>query len=172
MKDNAWRRVVKAGALAVFYCNLYAARALARLMGRKPYQLGGSCQGCAKCCEEPGIQVSPLVWHTPALRNAFLWWQRTVNGFEYSRKLPAHRVFLFRCSHFDWETRRCDSYGSRPGLCRDYPRNQLWQDMPRLFEGCGYRPIHCNAAQMIERLRESGLDGEKLAEVKKKMYLE
>ncbi len=32
---------------------------------------------------------------------------------------------ILSCNHFDRENRRCDSYTTRPGWCRDYPRAQL-----------------------------------------------
>jgi Fe-S-cluster containining protein len=41
--------------------------------------------------------------------------------------------FVFECTHFDRITRRCDSYASRPGMCRDYPRVLLDQAAPALF---------------------------------------
>jgi Fe-S-cluster containining protein len=61
----------------------------------------------------------------PSLRRVFLWWQRVVNGFELKATHARERTFVFTCTHFDEATRLCDSYGSRPGLCRDYPRATL-----------------------------------------------
>ena len=62
-----------------------------------------------------------------------------MNGFELVRSDEESWTFVFRCTHFDPATRSCDSYGSRPGLCRDYPRLLLWQPNPELLPGCGCR---------------------------------
>ncbi|MCC5877014.1 MAG: YkgJ family cysteine cluster protein [Candidatus Sumerlaeia bacterium] len=171
MRDGFIRRALKRIALLFFQVNLRASRAVARFRGDKPFRLGGACRGCGKCCESPGIQVGRLVWYLPTLRNAFLAWHRHVNGFELIDRDIRHRVFIFKCHHFDWETRRCDSYDTRPGMCRDYPRNQLWQPNPTFLEGCGYKAIHPNASKFLESLKEEGLEGEALEKVKEKLNL-
>ena len=81
-----------------------------------------------------------------AARGLFLAWHRRVNGFELVSEDARAGVFVFRCSHFDRATRSCDSYGSRPGMCRDYPRNLMWQPSPELLPACGYRAMPPNAA--------------------------
>ena len=68
-----------------------------------------------------------------------------VNGFVLVAHEPRQRVLLFRCTHFEPVTRACDSYASRPGMCRDYPRLMLWQPGPEFLPGCGYRAIAPNA---------------------------
>jgi Fe-S-cluster containining protein len=75
-----------------------------------------------------------------------------VNGFELMRREPEARAFVFRCTHFDRQTRSCDSYDSRPGMCRDYPRLLLWQPNPELLPGCGFRSIAPNAEGLREAL--------------------
>jgi len=172
MKDGLIRRALKAVALGVFIVNIKTTRAIRRRRGEKPFRLGGACRACAKCCEEPGIQVDKITWYVPLFRRLFLLWHQRVNGFELVGEDPKHKVFLFRCTHFDWETRQCDSYSSRPGMCRDYPRNQLWQGRPDFLPGCGYRAIHPNAKAFTEALEKEGLSGEKLEEVKKKLFLD
>jgi hypothetical protein len=67
------------------------------------------------------------------------------------------RVFVFRCTHFDVATRSCDSYESRPGMCRDYPRALLDQPAPAFFPECGYRPVATNAKRLPAALRGRGL---------------
>jgi Fe-S-cluster containining protein len=81
-------------------------------------------------------------------------------------------MFIFRCTHWDPATRRCDSYESRPGMCRDYPRAHLWTGNPEFLPGCGYRAVAPGAAAMIAALRAEGLEGEKLEAVKRKLHLE
>jgi uncharacterized protein len=172
MRDALPRRALKALALAWFYATVPLDRLLARLTRRSPFALGGDCQSCAACCESPAIRVSWLTWWLPMLRRTFLWWQRVVNGFELRESDREARVFVFTCSHFDRTTRRCDSYDSRPGMCRDYPRALLYQPHPELLPGCGYRPIARNAKRLLRVLDEQELTPDQRARLKKELFLE
>jgi Fe-S-cluster containining protein len=116
--------------------------------------------------------VHALVWLSPALRRAFLWWQERVNGFVLVESRRRERTFVFRCTHFDWTTRRCDSYASRPGLCRDYPRALLYQPRPELLPGCGYRPVARNAARMLRALETQPLTEEQRARLARELDLQ
>jgi len=172
VKDGAGRRLVKAVALAGFRANLAAWRGWRRLRGDRPYRLGGSCNLCAQCCDAPAIQVGRLVWYLPTQRRLFLWWQRVVNGFELVSAERAQRVFVFRCTHFDTVTRRCDSYRSRPGMCRDYPRAILDQAHPEMFPGCGYYPVAPNAEGLTLALRKLPLTADQQAKLRRGLHLE
>jgi Fe-S-cluster containining protein len=172
VRDGPLRRALKRVALLNFQINIALQRAWQRRSGGLPYRLGGDCRRCARCCEAPGIQVGRLVWYLPALRAAFLWWQRAVNGFELTGRDPAQRVFVFRCSHFDWATRTCDSYTSRPGICRDYPRALLAQPNPELLPGCGYRPVAMNADRLAAALARQALTPEQREKLRKELFLD
>jgi hypothetical protein len=172
MRDGALRRTVKAAARAVFFLNLRTDRARRRLLGERPYRLGGVCQRCAACCEAPAIRVHALVWLAPTLRRAFLWWQEQVNGFVLVDARRAERTFVFRCTHFDRATRACDSYASRPGMCRDYPRALLHQASPELLPGCGYRPIARNAAELRRALAARPISDAQRARLSRELFLE
>jgi uncharacterized protein len=172
MRDGPVRRGLKRIALLSFVLDAWAVRALRRLGGARPYRLGGDCRRCARCCEAPGIRVGFLTWYLPLLRRLFLSWQRHVNGFELSGRDVAGRSFIFRCTHFDVATRSCDSYDSRPGMCRDYPRGLLWQPWPELLPGCGYRPVARNAAQLQRALDAHGLTPVQRQRLARGLYLE
>ncbi len=172
MKDGPVRRAVKAVALAGFRANLTVWRGWRRLRGDRPYRLGGSCNLCAQCCEAPAIKVRRLVWFLPSLRASFLWWQRAVNGFDLVGRDVAQRVFVFRCTHFDLATRRCDSYESRPGMCRDYPRVLLEQPQPDMLPGCGYRPVAPGAEALLRELRRLPLTVDQDAKLRKGLHLD
>jgi Fe-S-cluster containining protein len=101
-----------------------------------------------------------------------LWWHKTVNGFTLHSTNNTERTFVFACAHFDWEARRCDSYESRPGMCRDYPRALLDQSAPVLFPNCGYRALATNRGQLVYILDAPGLGAEQVAKLKKGLYLE
>ena len=131
-----------------------------------------SCQRCAACCEAPAIRAGWLTWWFPTLRRAFLLWQRVVNGFELRETDREAHLFVFHCTHFDRSTRLCDSYDSRPGMCRDYPRALLYQPHPELLPGCGYRPIARNAKRFLRVLDGQTLTEEQRAKLKKSLFLE
>lgn len=171
MKDGPLRRVLKAAARARFRIDAAADRAIRRR--RAPwFELGGECRRCARCCEAPSIAVNAAVWHLRGVRRLFLWWQRAVNGFVLLEARRPERTFVFRCTHFDPATRLCDSYESRPGMCRDYPRALLYQPSPEMMEGCGYRPVLPQAARFLRVLDQQTLTPEQQARLRRGLHLE
>ena len=172
MKDGPLRRVVKRLALFLFHLNLWTDRALRRLRRQRHFRLGGHCLRSAQCCQAPAIQVNALTWYLPTLRRLFLCWQERVNGFVLVRSERAGRLFVFRCTHFDWATRSCDSYSSRPGMCRDYPRALLGQASPQFLPGCGYRAVAVGGERLRKALEERHLPPPQLERLKKDLYLD
>jgi hypothetical protein len=172
MTDGPFRRALKRFARADFVVNLHATRAWRRVRGDRPYRLGGDCRRCARCCEAPAIRVGRTLWHLPLARRLFLSWQRRVNGFELSARDAGSRTFVFRCTHFDPATRSCDSYDSRPGICRDYPRLLLWQPSPEMLPGCGYRPVAPNAARLRQALAARDLTPEQRRRLSRDLFLD
>jgi Fe-S-cluster containining protein len=145
--------------------------AVGRRLAPRRWELSGSCNGCGACCVEPSICVGVLTWRLPTLRRLFLFWQRHVNGFELLRVERETRTFVFRCAHYQADTRRCDSYRRRPAMCRDYPRVHLDSAWPDLFDGCGYSVRSLNAG-LREQIDATGLSAESKAELKKKLRLD
>lgn len=172
MIDGRGRRFVKSIALFIYYIRLRFHRAQARRRGNIRYELGGACDCSGSCCEAPGIQVGPVTWYLPVVRRIFLRWQRSVNGFELVDTDLSDRGFIFRCSHFDRETRRCDSYESRPGMCRDYPRVLLEQANPEFFPSCGFKPLAKNRHEFVQILEAQSLTPEQMQKLKKGLHLE
>ena len=171
MKDGVLRRIAKAVALASFVANWTVVRVARGARGERPYRLTGACQRSGLCCERPAVRANLWVWRLATLRRAFLWWQRSVNAFELVETDAAARAFVFRCGHFDPNTRECDSYASRPGMCRDYPRVLLTQPYPELFPGCGYRLLAPNAEGLRRALEGRGLTAEQLERLKRDLHL-
>jgi uncharacterized protein len=157
MRDGLVRRAVKRVALLAFRVDVSVHRALRRSRGDRPWTLGGGCRRSGGCCEAPALSTGPVLWAMPLARRLFLAWQSRVNGFELVSTDARARLFVFRCSHFDRTTRSCDSYGSRPGVCRDYPRALMWQPDPVLLPACGYRAIPRNAAGLRAALDAADL---------------
>lgn len=158
MRDGPVRRALKRLARLEFEARLR----LRRRLRPPPFVLGGACQRCALCCEAPSLTAPRLVWSWPLLRAAFLAWQEHVNGFVLAGHGP-RRTFVFRCTHFDPATRSCDSYDSRPAVCRDYPRGLLDEPAPTFLPGCGFRAVARNAEALRKALDAAGIDDEKKA---------
>jgi hypothetical protein len=110
-------------------------------------------------------------FYLPTLRRLFLAWQERVNGFVLVGRDRTERTFIFRCTHFDVATRSCDSYHSRPGICRDYPRALLAQPDPQMLPGCGYRPVVADSG-LRRHLATIPLSPEKRAKLFKELHLE
>jgi uncharacterized protein len=172
LRDGAVRTAIKRVGIGIYDLRLALHRAGARARGAIRYDLGGACIACAKCCEAPGIQVGFLTWHLPLFRRVFLLWHRHVNGFELIEARRAERAFIFRCTHFDTRTRRCDSYHSRPGMCRDYPRVLLEQANPELFDGCGFKALTKARMSLLASLEKLHLDEAQMKKLKKGLYLD
>jgi uncharacterized protein len=172
MKDGPLRRTVKAVARAAFFIDTWRARGFRRAGGEAVYDLGGECRRCARCCEAPAISVPAVVSLSPLLRRSFLRWQERVNGFVLVEERRAERTFVFRCTHFDPATRSCDSYASRPGVCRDYPRNLLQQTTPEMLPGCGYRAVARNAGRMLRVLETQPLTPRQRDKLRKELHLQ
>ncbi len=167
MRDGRRKGALKRWLAAAYVADVERRRARAGT----PWVLQGDCGGCASCCEAPSIAVGPVVYFVPVVRHLFLWWQRAVNGFEFTRGERKARAFVFRCTHFDAVTRRCDSYDTRPGMCRDYPRMLLEQANPELFPSCGYRAVAKNGEAMLASLRAAGVEGEQLVQITRRLRL-
>jgi hypothetical protein len=172
MRDGPVRAAVKSLARLRFAADLATVRAIRRRRSGPAFDLGGECRRCAACCEAPSVRANAVVWHLRSARAAFLWWQRAVNGFELVEARRADRTFVFRCTHFDPRTRECDSYETRPGMCRDYPRALLDQPAPELLPGCGYRAVASGAGPMLIALDAQPLSDAQRARLKRDLRLE
>ena len=172
MKDGPLLRTVKRVARWNFQAEVGLRRAFRRARGERPWPLGGGCQRSGGCCEAPTIAVGRLVWSMPRVRQLFLAWQKHVNGFEFAREDCEGQALVFRCTHFDRDARSCDSFDSRPGMCRDYPKVLLWQPRPEFLPGCGYRALTPNAAGLREALDRLDLTPEQREKLRTGLQLE
>lgn len=168
MKDGWLRRAVKATVRGMWTVELGWRRGLS---SAPRWALTGTCNGCGACCERPTITVGRLIWRWPTPRRLFLAWQRGVNGFVEPERLADSRAFAFRCTHYDPQTRLCDSYGSRPWMCRDYPRVLLDQPWPELFEACSHGLEDRESSGLAAALAETDLDEGARAELLRKLRI-
>jgi Fe-S-cluster containining protein len=95
-----------------------------------------------------------------------------VNGFVMVEKRRREKTFVFHCTHFDRNSRLCDSYGSRPGMCRDYPRVLIYQQAPEFFSDCGFKALSPKRQELLQALDAKSLDDHQMKKLKKELYLE
>lgn len=172
MRDGALRRQIKR---PVRWLYLLAARWRRRRLERRGdlrFRLTGTCSACGACCERPSLHLGWLDWYLPFRRRLIVAWQRTVNGFELLSERPRTRTLELRCTHFDPTTRRCDSYGSRPGMCRDYPRIHEEGVSAELLPGCSHRLVLRRSADMLEALRRQGLSPPQMKRLREELHIE
>lgn len=164
--------MLKRALAALWLLELRARRALARRRDPRRWAITGACSSCGACCEEPSIHVGTLTWYVPLLRALFVAWQRLVNGLVYVRADRQAHVFVFRCTHFDPATRRCDSYASRPGMCRDYPALMEDHAWPQLLDGCSFKVAALGQERLRASIDATDLPEEKKAELRRRLRLE
>ncbi|MGD8369536.1 MAG: YkgJ family cysteine cluster protein [Desulfobacterales bacterium] len=168
MKDNAFRKAVKAVARWRYRVDLR----ITRFFHRPSYRLAGNCARCGACCRTPSIPVSPIFLYPGTTRRLILAWHRIINGFELEQMDRKGGILVFRCTHYNPHSGLCDSYSSRPGMCRDYPENLVSSPFPTFLEGCGFRAVARNADSFSRALQESGLPPETVSGLKIKLHLE
>jgi uncharacterized protein len=136
------------------------------------WKLEGECDACGSCCVEPSIHVGPVTWHLPFARWLFVAWQSRVNGLEYIGEDEHTHDLLFRCTHYEPTSKRCDSYTSRPSMCRDYPKALLDQAWPELFPECSHRVRPRKAEQLRQGIEATSLSPEAKAELRRKLRID
>lgn len=171
MRDGAAKGLLKQLVALTWMIELGIRRRVHAFRERPRWRLAGSCNGCGRCCVESPLRVGLAIWYLPLLRTLFLGWQRRVNGFEFLRQERQGRFFVFRCTHYDPETRRCDSYATRPAMCRDYPRALLAGAWPELFPECGFEVKARRADGMRGAIDGLDLPEDEKAELKRKLRL-
>jgi Fe-S-cluster containining protein len=168
MKDGPVRISIKFLVRLGYLCEVRIRR---RLQSKqREFELAGHCSNCRACCETPAVQMSPLLLRFRSIRGAVVCWQKWVNGFELIGRDRKHGILIFRCTHFDPESKLCDSYSSRPGACRDYPCNLLHDPLPQFPEACTFHAVSHNAERIRESLAALDLPPEKLARLEDSFY--
>ena len=169
MKDGSFRRVVKALARARFAVDLRITRWIRARRGRPLYVLKGSCVRCGQCCETPMIRIPSPCFHLRSVRAMILWWHREVNGLELIQTDRKTHTFTFRCTHWDQASKECDSYESRPGFCRDYPRPLLESSSGSFLDRCGHYAVLRQAAKVRAALERLDLAPDKRRELEERL---
>jgi uncharacterized protein len=172
MQDRPAIAWIKSTVRLAWTVELWLRRKLFLRGRRRCWRLHGECNACGACCAEPSIRASTLVWYVPIIRRMFVAWQSLVNGFEIVRAEVESHDLVFRCTHYDSATRRCDSYATRPSMCRDYPTVLLAQPWPELFDGCGYRILARRPAGLAAHIDATALSPDAKRDLRRKLRLE
>ena len=172
MKDGIILKTIKFIDRVCYTIYLKLTRFITRIFGTKHYELAGKCSSCGACCITPSIPAGEIIWNFKPLESTFLAWQKYINGFELIEKEEESRLYVFNCTHFDAKTRLCDSYSSRPGICRDYPKVLTYQVCPIFFESCTMKAYDPKAEELLNKLNSENLTDEQLKLIKKELYLE
>lgn len=165
------KRLIKQITWWRYATDLRFTRAVMKFRGEERYELRGSCNGCGRCCEFPSIQMTEIAFHIDFIRKMVIFWQERFNGFSLVRQQKSHATLFFTCSHFDPETRQCNAYDTRPGMCRDYPKNQIYSVNPTFFPECGFYAVDKRAESFRSALEKTGMPQEKLDELLEKLHL-
>ncbi len=171
MQDGPIKATVKLAARLRYLADLKMTRWIKSFSGEPFFRIEGACNRCGQCCQTPVIPVHPILFYLPIFKRMVIGWHRLVNGFDLIREERRAGLLVFECSHWNRVSRRCDSYNSRPGMCRDYPGNLVYAADPELFDTCGYRIVLKNAARMARALEEAGLAPETLQELKANLHI-
>ena len=171
MIDDSAKRIFKRIVWWRYAIDLWITRKILKFRGEEAYHLRGACNSCGRCCEYPSIQMNEWSYHIGFIRHQVIRWQERINGFKLFKQNKSVATLIFTCSHFDPVTRRCDSYASRPGMCRDYPMNQIYSVNPHFFPECGFYAVDKRSESFRAALEKTGLEPEKLEELYRKLHL-
>lgn len=106
---------------------------------RRKYYRSGHCLGCGKCCKKIYVQTRKHVIKDEAefeklkLLHRFYTYLTVVDKDETG--------LVFSCSNLDEETHLCKIHKKRPGICRRYPQDELFNMGGELTEDCGYKMV-------------------------------
>ena len=171
MKDGPLKSAIKLAARSRYMADLKVTRWIKSFSGEPYFRLTGTCNRCGQCCQTPVIPVYPLLFYLPIFKQMVVAWHRVVNGFVLIKEERQEGLLVFECTHWDNASKQCDSYASRPGMCRDYPGNLVYAADPDLFDTCGYRVVLKNADRMARALEEADLSPETLQKLKANLHV-
>lgn len=112
------------------------------ILKRKYYRYG-NCLKCGACCKNIYIRHKNIIIKNEKdfidLKNNddYPFW----NNIEIIGK--DELGLIFKCKLFDEKNNLCSNHKKRPGICRNYPSEEIFSMGAALKEGCGYcfKPI-------------------------------
>ena len=104
---------------------------------RRKYYRTGQCLGCGKCCQKIYVQHSKGIvkeekeFERLKLLHPFYTYLNIIDKDETG--------LVFECTNLDAETHKCKIHKNRPGICRGYPQEELFNMGGSLSDDCGYK---------------------------------
>ena len=108
-----------------------------RFVLRRKYKRTGSCNNCGACCSHiyvrhlKGIIKEEKELEKLKLLHSFYAGLKVIGSDEIG--------LIFECSHLDKQTKLCKIHSRRPGICRRYPQEEIFQMGGCLSADCGYK---------------------------------
>lgn len=107
-----------------------------KILKRKYYK-SGQCLGCGECCKKIYVRHSAGVIQEEKEFEKLRLLHPFYKGLSIVGKDETGLVF--ECSHLDPETNFCKIHKTRPGICRRYPQEAIFEMGGALSENCGYK---------------------------------
>jgi len=106
---------------------------------KKKFYRKGNCLGCGSCCKKIYVRTSK---HVIKDEEEFKNLRFLHRFYSYLTVVDKDDVGLvFSCSNLDLETNLCKIHKTRPGICRRYPQEALFDIGGELSEGCGFKMV-------------------------------
>ena len=109
-----------------------------KILKRKYYRKG-HCLGCGKCCQRIYVKTHKHViqdekeFEKLKFLHAFYTYLTVVDKDEIG--------LIFSCSNLDETTNLCKIHKHRPGICRRYPQEELFEMGGEIPDQCGYKMV-------------------------------
>src|SRR5574344_1868625 len=109
-----------------------------KILKRKYYKKG-QCLGCGRCCKRIYVKTHKHVikeeeeFEKLKYLNVFYSYLTVVDKDEIG--------LIFSCSNIDEKTNLCKIHWKRPGICRRYPQEELFEMGGEIPDECGYRLV-------------------------------
>ena len=106
---------------------------------RRKYKRTGACANCGACCSHiyvrhmKGVVKEEKEFEKLKLLHSFYAGLNVIGKDEIG--------LVFECSHLDKETKLCKIHSKRPGICRRYPQEEIFQMGGCLSPDCGYKLV-------------------------------
>ena len=108
-----------------------------RVILRRKYKRTGSCANCGACCSHiyvrhmKGVVKEEKEFEKLQLLHSFYGGLNVIGKDELG--------LIFECNYLDKETKLCKIHKHRPGICRRYPQEEIFEMGGCLSSDCGYK---------------------------------
>ena len=104
---------------------------------RKKYYRTGKCKGCGQCCTHIYVKHFKHVLKDEKEFKRLQYIHKFYSGLKIIGK--DELGLIFECTHLDKDTKRCKIHFFRPGICRRYPQEELFDMGGTISDNCGYK---------------------------------